>query len=291
MKILITGGKGFIAMEIYNKLKDKYNVYNPGKEEFNLLDKNSIKEYFNNNIIYDIIIHTAIKGGNRLINDSTDIFYDNIKMFYNLIEYKHKFIKLINFSSGASYDRNIDINSNNHILSSNPDDYYGFSKNIIDRLILNIDNFYNIRIFNVFSKNEKETRFIKMCINNIKKNQNIIINNDRNFDFFYIEDLVKVIEYYINNNNLEKDIDLCYKKKYKLSEIAELIIKSKISLYDNLLINKKLSSDFFIETKFENIKVVVNSFSNLNYIGNYKKLYKYNINLDDNFDFTLLFLE
>jgi GDP-L-fucose synthase len=261
MNILITGGNGFIASEIYNKLKNKYNVYNPGKEKLNLLDKNNIKAFFNNDITYNIVIHTAIKGGNRLVNDSSSIFYDNLKMFYNLLEYKHKFIKLINFSSGASYDRTSDINANNDILFTNPDDYYGFSKNIIDRLILNIDNFYNIRIFNVFSKNEKETRFIKMCINSIQKNENIIIDNDRYFDFFYIDDLIKVIECYINNNNLYKDIDLCYKKKYKLSEIAK-------------------------DISHEKTKIIINSISNLNYIGNYGKLYKYDIDLVDHFDFT-----
>jgi GDP-L-fucose synthase len=255
MKILITGGKGFIANEIYNKLKNKYYIYNPGREELNLLDKNNIKKYFESNIIYDLVIHTAIKGGNQSQNDSINIFYDNLKMFYNLLEYKNKFLKLINFSSGAIYNRNFDINGENNLITSNPDDYYGFSKNIIDRLILNIDNFYNIRIFNVFSKNEKESRFIKTCINNIEKKKNIIIDNDRYFDFFYIDDLIKVIEYYLNNNNLIKDIDLCYNKKYKLSEIAKIIINEN-----------------------NNIKIEINSVSNLNYIGNYKNLYTYNIN-------------
>lgn len=253
MIILITGGKGFIATEIYNKLKYKYTVFNPSRHEFNLLDKSSITTYFDNNIIYDLIIHTAIKGGSRLIIDSSDIFYDNIKMFYNLLEHKNKFLKLINFSSGASYDRNIDINGENKILLSNPDDYYGISKNVIDRLILNIDNFYNIRIFNVFSENEKESRFIKTCIKHAAQKQDIIINNDRYFDFFNIDDLIKVIEYYLTSTNLEKDIDLCYKKKYKLSEIAEIIIKNK------------------------NINIIIDMVSNLNYIGNCEKLYKYNI--------------
>jgi GDP-L-fucose synthase len=188
--------------------------------------------------------------------DSANVFYDNIKMFYNLLEKKHKFIKFINFSSGATYDRNTDINGQNAILKSNPDDFYGFSKNIIDRLILNMDNFYNIRIFNVFSENEKESRFIKMCIKNAEQNQNIIINNDRYFDFFYVDDLIKVIEYYIHNNNLEKDIDLCYKEKYKLSEVAQMIITDK---------NKDTN-------------IVINSVSNYNYIGNCDKLYRYNIN-------------
>jgi nucleoside-diphosphate-sugar epimerase len=254
MNILITGGKGFVATEIYNNLKDKYKVYNPSRRELDLLDKTSIVKWFDNDIIYDLIIHTAIRGGSRLIPDSADVFYDNIKMFYNLLEHKNKFVKLINFSSGASYDRNTDLNGENDILMSNPDDYYGFSKNIIDRLIFNIDNFYNIRIFNVFSENEIESRFIKTCVNNVKQGQNIIVNNDRYFDFFLINDLVDVIEYYLHNNNLEKDIDLCYKEKYKLSEIAERIN---------------------VDNK---IKIIVNSVSDLNYIGNYEKLYTYNIN-------------
>ena len=58
-----------------------------------------------------------------------------------------------------------------------------------------------------------------------------------------------------------KDIDLCYKKKYKLSEIAKEIS------------NKKT-------------KIVKNSISNLNYIGNSENLYKYDINLLDHFDFS-----
>ena len=253
MNILITGGNGFVATEIYNKLKDKYKVHNPSRNELDLLDKKSLVKWFDQNAMYDLVIHTAIRGGSRLIPDAADIFYDNIKMFYNLLEHKHKFKKLINFSSGASYDRQQDINGVNDILMSNPDDYYGFSKNIIDRLILNIDNFYNIRIFNVFSENEKESRFIKTCIRNVNQGQNIIIHNDRYFDFFWFNDLINVVEYYLTNNNLVKDIDLCYKEKFKLSEIAEFINKG------------------------DNIKIIVNSVSDLNYIGNCENLYKYNI--------------
>ena len=203
--------------------------------------------------MYDLIIHTAIRGGSRLIPDAADIFYDNVKMFFNLLEHKHKFVKLIHFSSGASYDRQKDINGRNDIFMSNPDDYYGFSKNVIDRLICNIDNFYTIRIFNVFSENELESRFIKTCIRNVNQGQHIIIHNDRYFDFFEMNDLIHVIEYYITNDNLFKDVDLCYKEKYKLSEVAERINKDK------------------------KIKIIVNSVSDINYIGNCEKLYKYNI--------------
>ena len=253
MRILITGGSGFIATEIFSQLKDKYNIHNPGRKDLNLLEIESINKYFDNDTIYDLVIHTAIIGGSRLDEDESKIFYNNLKMFYNLLEYKHKFKKFINFSSGAAYDRNTNINGSSEILKSNPEDYYGLSKNIIDRLIFNMDNFYIIRIFNVYSEKEKDSRFIKICKKSVENNENIIINNDRYFDFFNSADLIKVIEYYINNNKLEKDIDLCYKNKYKLSDIAKNINKD----------NK--------------VKIIINSNCNLNYIGNYKKLYNYNM--------------
>ena len=100
MKILITGGKGFVASEIYSNLKDTYTVYNPSRSELELLDKTSIVKWFDNNIIYDLVIHTAIRGGSRLIPDSADVFYDNIKMFYKDFKYCFSFIlKKINFAS------------------------------------------------------------------------------------------------------------------------------------------------------------------------------------------------
>lgn len=260
-KILITGGNGYLAKELYNYLINMYDVYSPNKYELNLLNKTSIDLYFKKYNYFDIVIHTAIVGGKKNVIDTYDIFYNNLKMFFNIYEFKHRYNKFINMGSGASYNRSMDINGNCDILNSNPDDFYGFSKNIIERIILNTENMYNIRIFNIFSDNENESRFIKTCIHNINNSKNIIIDNDRFFDFFNVTDFFKVIQYYINNDNLHKDIDLCYENKYKLSEIANILIK-------------KYNSE---------IKIFINSTQNNNYTGNHTKLYSYNINFDNYF--------
>ncbi len=42
-------------------------------------------------------------------------------------------------------------------------------------------------------------------------------------DFFYIKDLISLIDYYINNINLPKQTDCSYAGLYKLSEIASMI--------------------------------------------------------------------
>jgi GDP-L-fucose synthase len=207
MKILITGGNGFLAKEIKKYLKDKYIIDSPNKIELNLLDKQNVKDFFSNKDFYDIVIHTAITGGSRNYIDTSENFYNNLKMFFNLIEYKNNFSKLINLASGASYDRNSNIYADKNILNSNPDDYYGFSKNIIERIILNSEKMYNLRIFNIFSESENSTRFIKMSIDSIKNNKDIFIDNDRYFDFFYIDDFIKVLILYIEIDNDKTDID------------------------------------------------------------------------------------
>jgi hypothetical protein len=50
------------------------------------------------------------------------------------------------------------------------------------------------QIWNVFSKNERKTRFIKSAIINYIENKLITIYNNKKFDFFYIKDLLNLID-------------------------------------------------------------------------------------------------
>ena len=64
-----------------------------------------------------------------------------------------------------------------------------------------------------------------------KNNTELLINDDKYFDFFYEDDFIRVINYYFENidrkDTLHKTINLCYETKYKLSDIALLIVKNK----------------------------------------------------------------
>jgi nucleoside-diphosphate-sugar epimerase len=261
LKILITGGNGNIAKIIKNNLFSDYNIFSPFHGELDLLDQNNLKDYIYK-INPDIVIHTAIVGGRRTQKDDYDVFYKNILMFENLL-YCCKNIKMIiNLDSGAIYDRNTNIiNRKETDIFTVPIDFYGFSKYTIYKQSLLYDNVYNFRIFNLFHANEENDRFIKACFNAKKNNLELLINDDKYFDFFYEDDFIKVLKYYLDNfnknnlekNNLEKTINICYKQKYKLSEIANLI--ESIGEY------KKI-----------NIKII-NASSNHNYCGDSTLLY------------------
>lgn len=230
MKILITGKNGFIGKTLLNELQKHYNVIGIGRE-VDLLKRDELETFFKKHKYFDYVIHTAIVGGRISVVDEIDVLYNNLGMYYNLMFFSNYFGKLINFSSGAEFDRTKDIiNVSSVNKYEYPLDPYGMSKNIITKS--NINGF-NFRIFNVFGYYEIETRMIKNSINNYIKKNPIIIQKDLFMDFFYIGDLIKVIIDYMETPekyNIEYNvINLCYNKKTKLTDIAKYI--NQLSTY------------------------------------------------------------
>ena len=85
MIIFITGGNGNIAKIIKKHLMNKYTIIAPSHQELDILNYDNVKEYINFNKP-DIIIHTAIIGGRRTKEETSDVFYKNMIMFENLIK-------------------------------------------------------------------------------------------------------------------------------------------------------------------------------------------------------------
>ena len=205
--ILITGGKGYIAQAIFTALKNEYDITLISRDDFDLTDAKSTNQWFENKQ-FDVIIHTAVIGGNRLLPENDFVIQSNLKMWKNLLDNKSHFTQLIHFGSGAE------------IYAG--DTPYGLSKKIIAGFIENEPNFTNIRIYAVFDKNELDRRFIKSNIQRYINNEPMVIHQDKLMDFFYMEDLISVVRFSILNPQV-KLIECSYQKHYLLSEIADLI--------------------------------------------------------------------
>jgi UDP-glucose 4-epimerase len=244
MKILVTGGNGNIAKMIRNNLlSDEYHITNLSRTDLDVLDFAQIKKYLSENK-FDILVHTAILGGRRTKEENGDVTHKNLIMFENLLFFADKFKMIINFDSAAIYDRSTDIcNRKEKELYTIPKDYYGFSKYNIFKRSLQYDNVYNFRIFNIFHVNEEPDRFIKSCFLAKKNDTNVTIFEDKFFDFVYEDDFVKIVKFYFENVdtqiNLQKTINICYEKKYKLSDIANIILdnNSKINIFKDNSMN------------------------------------------------------
>tara|TARA_R110000824_G_scaffold99360_9_gene236716 strand:- start:757 stop:1620 length:864 start_codon:yes stop_codon:yes gene_type:complete len=247
MNILITGCNSFLGKEFasYFSGKKQYNLILTDRKTLDVSNREQVIEYFNGNNI-DIVLHTAIKGGSRGHEDTYEDFVQNVTMFNNLLSIRGHVKKIINFGSGASFDRRRNINffSGKEIFDSFclPRDYYGLAKNLICREILRVnDNIINFRIFGCFGVHEKETRFIKSAINSYRNKEPIIIHKNKKMDFFFVEDLCMVAELYISYNPAEHmptDINVVYAEKITLLEIAQYInglsdYKVKIKILDD----------------------------------------------------------
>jgi GDP-L-fucose synthase len=167
---------------------------------------------------------------------------------------------IINFDSAAIYDRSTDIlNRSENDLYTIPTDYYGFSKYMIYQRSKQYNHFYNLRIFNIFHVNEEPNRFIKSCFLAKQNNTDITIFDNKYFDFVYEDDFVKIVKYYFDNvnilENLEKTINICYEEKFKLSDIAKIIMETEDS------------------TRIQ----VLNDDLQKNYCGDSSKLQKFNL--------------
>lgn len=208
MKILITGGNGYIAKSLYNSLKNSYEITTLTRNNFDLNHFKVLDSYLKHKY-FDVVIHCAVSGGSRLKEDTIGDMDNNLQMYYNLLNCKDRFGKLIHFGSGAEI-----------IQSETP---YGLSKRVISKSISEQENFYNIRIFAVFDENELDTRFIKGNIKRYINKEPIVIHQDKFMDFFYMKDLISLVDYYIQSENSPKEIDCSYQQSYSLFDIANMI--------------------------------------------------------------------
>ena len=230
MKILITGTNGYIGKSLYNALKDKHEVAIITRDKCNLTNYRDVDFYFLDTY-FDIIIHCAVAGATNPRDTSWDVMDTNLAMYYNLLQNKSHYKKLIHFGSGAE--------------TYLPDTPYGYSKKVIANSILNQDNFYNIKLFGVFDENELDTRFIKANIKKYINKEAMQIHEVKFMDFFYMQDLIKVVEYYINEENPPKEFDCVYSEtSYTLFGLAHLI--TKLDNYEVDIINQGKNGDDYI---------------------------------------------
>jgi GDP-L-fucose synthase len=211
-EVLITGGNGYVARSIYNALKAKYRVTTISRSDFNLTSREETDAYFKNRH-FDVVIHTAIRGGSRLQTDTAEVTHHNLSMFYNLLNNRNSYTKLLNIGSGAE--------------EGFPTTPYGLSKSIISRIVDTELYFYNLRVYAVFDENELDTRFIKANILRHQNNKPMVIEQDKYMDFYYMEDFISVVDYYIQKNPkyelCPKLFNCSYNYHLTLSEIANAI--------------------------------------------------------------------
>lgn len=243
--VFITGAGGFIGRNLTEQLSGKYNLLTPGHKELDLLDEKAVDDFFNKNKI-DLVINCAVIGGSRKEEHVNSSLSNNLRIFFNFLKNNDKFKKMIHLGSGAEYDKSKPIIEARETDFGKviPKDEYGFFKYICSKYIEKEENIISLRIFGLFGKYEDyRYRFISNAIINNLRGLPITMNQNVFFDYTYINDFVRIVDYFINHKTKHKFYNIGTGKRIDILTIANKINKisnkkSKITIKNRGLNNE-----------------------------------------------------
>ncbi len=247
-QILITGGNGFLAKSFTEKLRDDVKVVSCSRTELDLLDSIVVSEYLKKTK-FDVIIHTATydaapKGSEK---DRTKVLENNLRMFFNLARCNDSFGKMIYFGSGAEFNRDdwIPDMDESYFDIHVPVDQYGFSKYIMNQYAETTANIFNLRLFGVFGEyDDWRYRFISNACCHAVLGMPIHVHNNAIADFLYIDDLARIMLWFIQNEPKHQSYNVCSGKSYEYLELANMIKEIAKNNVDVTVNNKYINKNY-----------------------------------------------
>ena len=229
LKVLITGGDGFIARSLTEAFCEEYSVVSTNRNDFDLMDAEKVSEYIKKNS-FDIIIHTATYDAAPSLStkDPKKVLENNLRMFFNVARCEDDFGKMIYFGSGAEFGKDHwkPKMKESYFDAHVPVDPYGLSKYTMSKFTLLSDKIVNLRLFGVFGKyDDCRYRFIPNACCQAALDLPITINQNAVFDFLFIDDLTEIVRWAINRQPVYHIYNACSGKTYEFEKLAEIIIE------------------------------------------------------------------
>lgn len=271
--ILILGASGFVGRNLFEKLRSKYDVLAPSRSALNLLDESSLEKYFKTKRI-EVVINAAVVGGSRKEEHENFMLQNNLKMFFNIVRNKKYFKKMIHFGSGAEYDKKralINVKEEDFDKKI-PEDEYGLYKYICSKYIEETNAIVNLRIFGLFGKYEDyRYRFISNAICRNIYGLPITLHQDVYFDYLYINDFIKIIDYFIINDAKYKSYNIGTGSPVSLLTLAKKI--NEIADIKSEILVKKKGLNWQYSCNNNRLKEETKDFSFQSISGSLEELY------------------
>ena len=225
LKMLLTGGTGFIGRNVLPELEKRFAVDAPSRSELNLLDEMSVESFVRKGS-YDIVVHLAnATPAKNSVDKAERILADSLRAYFNLRRNSDAFGKMLYIGSGAEYDKRFPIVyvSEDDIGRRIPIDDYGFAKYVMNEDARQSKNIFNLRIFGCYGPLDAKTKFIRDAIDCCLEDRAITIRQDCMFDYMYVKDLAEVIDHFAKSEPRFHDYNVCRGKRIALSEIANIV--------------------------------------------------------------------
>jgi len=204
---------------------DKYRFFAPSHSQLDLTNDEQVRKFFRENHI-DYVIQSAMRPAHRNAKDPSRELEINLQMFFNLARNSERFEKLIFIGSGELYDiRHFTPKMKEEYFDSHvPADEGGFSKYIASKYIKHFKGWVDLRVFGVFGKYEDYAiRFISNAICKALSGLPITIKINRRFDYVYINDLMPVLEYFLENRGEYFAYNVTPDQSIELLTLAEIV--------------------------------------------------------------------
>jgi GDP-L-fucose synthase len=224
-KILILGASGFLGKNLAEALSANHNVLAPTHVELDLSNSKAVEAYLQTRRP-DCVVHAAAIAVTRNAPAGPATVEKNLKMFLNTAAAQKYFGKLIFCGSGAVYDKRRDLVRvrEEDFGKSVPVDPYGSFKYQCSKYIEKSENMVDLRIFAVFGKHEDyATRFISNVICRSLLGLPVTIIQDVKFDYFSVNDLARIVNYFISHKAHEKFYNVGSGQGITLTEIVKKI--------------------------------------------------------------------
>ena len=230
MKILLTGGSGFIGRNLVEYLSRTHEVLAPRRAELDVSDPEALDQWFSEHQV-DAVIHGALRPGHRNRPDTSRQLWTNLRMFFGLARNGHRFGRLVLLSSGAVYDA-----ARPHVRVSEeqfgtylPEDEHGLSKyvmaNYLDQArLLGRADVVELRLFGVFGKHEDYAiRFVSNAICKALFDLPITLRQNRTFSYLYVDDLGPIVDRFLASSSSETAYNVVPDWTDDLYDLAERV--------------------------------------------------------------------
>jgi len=244
MKILLTGGLGYIGTTLINKLskhqlivcskikKLDFQNFNHVNFEFVDIESDDFLEIAKKHKP-DLLIHMASLTGLKNCEDNpSKAFETNVYGTFNVVKAcALNKIRLIFFSSREAYGKTLNVESkeNDPLLPTN---VYGVTKMLGELVVKNAGKNNNLdyvilRLTNVYGPRGDEKGLNKIIKNAVKEKKIEIHGGEQTINFIYIDDVVDLISLLIDKNHISQEVfNVGSKDNLTINEFSKLVEQS-----------------------------------------------------------------